>query len=500
MPKIFISYRRLDSACESGRIYDWLSNEFGKRNVFLDTANIIDGEPFPARLIEEVKKSKIVLVIIGSTWLSIKNRHGVERLNDVDDWVRREIELSLNLGKIIIPVLLNNTPSLEKRSLPESIEVLATLNARPIRTHDFESNIKTLIESIRQREAWLSRYKMPVFLSIVFLFLVILLFFQLWLSKNNIVIQVAGNPTPTEEVTEIVTEAAIITESPTDEPTAADTGIPTSEPTLTESPSPEPTLTEYEAALERAWNFVGTLNSDWTPYINAFDDVDMALVPAGCFVMGSTDEQVQYAVDELDTRRIDTADEQPAEPYCIEKPFWIDVTEVTQGDFVRLGGVQETRPRFIGDLRPVENITWFEAQDYCERLSKRLPTEAEWEFAARGVEEWIFPWGNTFIEDNVVFNLNTRETDNVGSRSEGISWVGAMDMSGNVLEWTLTPYKSYPYHDTVETSNNSDDRIVLRGGSLGDGMPYLRSAYRFENEPNHIDYGIGFRCARDIEN
>nr|MCU0499970.1 SUMF1/EgtB/PvdO family nonheme iron enzyme [Anaerolineae bacterium] len=148
--------------------------------------------------------------------------------------------------------------------------------------------------------------------------------------------------------------------------------------TDTPTPTASPTLTPLEAALERAEAFRGLenpTNADWPPFIHQFEDrVPMVLVPPGCFSMGSTD----------------FSDAIPVHEQCFDQTFWIDQTEVTQGQFARLGGVQADPSDYSGENRPVEDITWFEARDFCELRGARLPTEREWEYAARGVESWIY--------------------------------------------------------------------------------------------------------------
>jgi formylglycine-generating enzyme required for sulfatase activity len=127
-------------------------------------------------------------------------------------------------------------------------------------------------------------------------------------------------------------------------------------------------------------------NDEWTPLIREFDGVPMALVPAGCFTMGSTEEQVDYAVEELVGRRLVYADEQPAHEQCFTEPFWIDVYEVTNEQYGSPGDRQ------AGD-QPREMVSWFESGVHCESRGARLPTEAEWEYAARGPVEQSLRFG-----------------------------------------------------------------------------------------------------------
>ena len=232
-----------------------------------------------------------------------------------------------------------------------------------------------------------------------------------------------------------------------------------------------------------------TTNDQWTPVVQEFDGVEMVLVPAGCFMMGSEDGE---------------PNEQPVNDVCFRVPFWIDRYEVTQGDFARLNGKQIRSSNFSGDFYPVENIDWFEARDFCTLRGGRLPTEAEWEYAARGPENLVYPWGNTFEPDNVVYKNNSNNsTASVGSRPFGISWVGAHDLSGNVWEWVNTAYDEnrfpYPYQpsDGREGVNSIDTSHVIRGGAWDYTMNEVRAAYRNNIHAEGWSINVGFRCARD---
>lgn len=223
-----------------------------------------------------------------------------------------------------------------------------------------------------------------------------------------------------------------------------------------------------------------------TPVEREFDGVVMVFVPAGCFMMGNN------GVD----------DEQPAHEQCFSTPFWIDKYEVSQAQFRQFGGRRTIADYFTGDDLPVENITWFEARDYCQyNRGGRLPTEAEWEYAARGPNNLIYPWGNDFVADNVVYSANSDEkTAPVGSRKGGASWVGAMDMSGNVWEWTSSLYMDYPYvvDDGRERDTGDDISVerVLRGASWNYKDHAMRPSNRMGLTPNQDSLYNGFRCMR----
>ena len=239
-----------------------------------------------------------------------------------------------------------------------------------------------------------------------------------------------------------------------------------------------------EVADEPATEHI-TRNEDWTPQEQEFDGVTMVLVPAGCFMMGSTTGD---------------SDEAPVHEQCFDTPFWIDKYEVTQAQFAEFGGQKADANYFAGDELPVEQITWFEARDYCELRGGRLPTEREWEYAARGPNNLTYPWGNDFVADNVVYSNNSnRRTAPVGSRAGGVSWVGAIDMSGNVLEWVSSLYGAYPYDETDENISNNSSVRVLRGGSWYSILTDVRSVYRGGSTPTVRGIDVGLRCVRSQE-
>lgn len=219
-------------------------------------------------------------------------------------------------------------------------------------------------------------------------------------------------------------------------------------------------------------------NTEWKPYFQEFDGFEMALVPVGCFIMGSDDAD---------------QDERPENQQCFDEPFWIDRTEVTNQHYGSSG-------IFAGDNRPRDSVTWNEAQEFCLNRDSRLPTEAEWQYAARGPDSLTYPWGNRFIEDNVVYGFTANDqTAEVHSRVEGVSWVGALHMSGNVWEWMSTIYRDYPYSATDGREDEQDttsDRVIL-GGSWSLNADNVRVAERYYYPPDTRMNDVGFRCLRD---
>ena len=238
-------------------------------------------------------------------------------------------------------------------------------------------------------------------------------------------------------------------------------------------------------------------NDDWTPVFQTFNHVEMVLVPVGCFMMGSAG-----AEDVLVPRD----DEQPIHEQCFDRPFWLDRTEVTHamyGACVEAGVCSE--PFFTENYtyrpeHPVTRINWRQARTYCEWRDARLPTEAEWEYAARGPDGLVYPWGNTFEPDNVVYYGNAPSgLAEVATKPGGVSWVGAFDLAGNAWEWTSSLYVPYPYvfHDGREDPAARGFR-VLRGGGWYDFISCDRATNRVRLYPSTVDGGNGFRCARDM--
>jgi formylglycine-generating enzyme required for sulfatase activity len=240
----------------------------------------------------------------------------------------------------------------------------------------------------------------------------------------------------------------------------------------------------------------------------------MALVPAGCFQMGSTAVQIEESYRRCvskwgDCKRSWFTAESPQHELCFKQPFWIDRYEVTNKQYGSSG-------KFPGDDNPRDSVSWFDAVAFCQRRGGRLPTEAEWQYAARGPDGLVYPWGNTF-EGKLLNSCDrncTREwrdtaiddgyatTSPVGSFPGGASWIGALDMSGNLWEWVSSIHSLYPYDatDGREADGNLDktsSRLSFGGAWDLDG-DHARLAFRNWNDPSFADFGIGFRCARPV--
>lgn len=261
------------------------------------------------------------------------------------------------------------------------------------------------------------------------------------------------------------------------------------------------------------------------------DGMVMVYVPSGEFQMGSTEQEVNAALeicsqDESNCERAWFEPEMPAHEIALDS-FWMDQTEVTNGQYALCvaAGVCDppwsvssyTYESYYGnsayDDYPVLYVSWYSAMTYCQWVGGRLPTEAEWEYAARGPERYVYPWGNVFdgtrlnyCDANCFLHWSDNPYDDgyadtapVGTYPSGSSWVGALDMSGNVWEWTADWYAYYPSERQENpTGPVSGDYRVVRGGSWNFDQWFARCVSRHGLNPGRSYYYLGFRCVSPV--
>jgi formylglycine-generating enzyme required for sulfatase activity len=256
---------------------------------------------------------------------------------------------------------------------------------------------------------------------------------------------------------------------------------------------------------------------------------DMVKIPAGRFRMGLSFKQVSRILKIC--TKVDKActlwwfkDEMPRHGVYVDK-YWIDIYEVTNQNYLKfvkatghrpaLDNTCETKACRQGNLwkgkgfprkirnQPVTQVNWYDAVAYCKWRGKRLPTEAEWEKAARGPSGNMYPWGNSAPPGKATYRRKWRGVSTmteVGSYPNGVSVYGIHDMAGNVWEWVADWYDMYYYKEKIKNNPKgaeSGKYKVVRGGSWVNYADTLHSAFRRWSRPKVRFNDTGFRCAKD---
>lgn len=300
-------------------------------------------------------------------------------------------------------------------------------------------------------------------------------------SVDNNKSNAPATPTINPNVTPLVAAA---TDTPLPPPPT-----PTARPTATTAPTNPPAPTK--AGATTAADATAAATSTSAPAAGV--DTPMIAIPAGSFQMGSDAGNA----DSKPPHKVDVA------------AFQIDSLEATNADFkqfVDATGYQ-TDAEKIGDKpwsafaagkdnNPVVKVSWNDAGAFCQWAGKRLPTEAEWEFAARGADALAFPYGNAYdAKKQNGKDSGLRGTAVVGSYPGGASPFQLLDMAGNVAEWTSSKPEHYP-GNTTNSKLYGDNVYIIRGGGWFSAQDQLASYYRNSAVPTTANDDLGFRCAK----
>jgi len=514
MAQIFISYSRSDRPFLDGFV-PLIRRVHGNDSVWFDD-DIYGGANWWQMILREVGECDLFIYLISNESLD-------------SPYCQSEMKEALRLHKQILPVIVRrlkpaypgNTPNSLAAVLRQTQYVdlsdgfkdateLAKLYAAthqllkqaPLQSPQLQSLQPTVQPPVPdKRKSWWANLTEGQGLVIAAVITVVggAMFAVLTNMPNNN--SRTSNPTsiPTTTFVRVATstpESAIPALSPTDiattrthtadfqqtfeAPYVTETTAPTAMILPSSTSGPTPTTSPLQLAFTPAIH-----NTDWDYIVEYFDGVAMALVPRGCFRMGFDPQGIEWSGSEWVPLHLGI------ERVCFDQPFWIDQYEVTNSQYGSAG-------TFLDPTMPRDSVTWFEAADHCEKRRARLPTEAEWEFAARGPDNYVYPWGNEFDPSRLIYNDGiTSGPLTVGSMPDGASWVGALDMAGNAWEWVDTAYQVYPYDTTSEAIDTTEPH-VLRGGAWSFYANHARSTTRLQYPPTFNYESIGFRCVIEI--
>jgi formylglycine-generating enzyme required for sulfatase activity len=476
--QIFISYSRADKEFVDQLARNLVENGI---DVWIDRSNIRGGDRWRQRITEGISSSQLVVVVLSQQSL-------------YSEYIERELCIAANHRKPLIPVRCQPV-----ETLGSPVEFyLSGLQYIPFDQGNYDQNLNHLLAAITKIGLSFQQNRVgkelgkgdttPLpgekrprrwILGIAALLILLVGLGVTFLFRN-----LDSSPMG-------LLPLATSTQTPSATPTAA--------PTLTRTPSPTVTASKTVTAFPSV-----TASPSPTPDLSLIEDehgVPMVLIPEGSFLMGTDSDRREFA---------------PAHPVWLPD-FYIDKYEVTNARYavcVEAGECEppnipnsKTRPQYFGnpefDAYPVIFVRWDSAEAYCKWRGVRLPTEAEWEKAARGTDERLYPWGEQPPDCSRANYWPTGpcrgDTAEVGDHPRGVSPYDVHDMAGNVWEWVQDWYNAYPGGDPDADDAFDGTHRVLRGGSFLNTATYLRTFVRKPFKPYMRGSSIGFRCARDFE-
>ena len=452
MASIFISYRREDTIAYAGRLYDRLHSHFGRMyQVFMDLDTIPPGADFIETIQRTVGSCHVLIAVIGRQWLTAVDNQGRLRLHNPEDFVRQEIQAALDRNIRVIPILVGGARMPTSQDLPPELASFARRNAFSIHDDSFHQGMTRLIETLEQALAETEEVATP--------------------EGSTQLANRRTQPAAQELSKTRVSAPLRLQSSPTGD---RNRSVRLRRKTWVVSGAAILIVALAAAVYHYRSNEIAAR-------VNPRDGLTYVWIPPGKFMMGCSPEDEECDSSEKDAHEV-----------TIREGFWIGRTEVTQEAYERVTGKNPSR--FKGAKRPVEEVSWNDADAYCRAIAERLPTEAEWEYAARGGER-----RGRYGELAVVgwYGSNSGGTTHeVGLKPPNAR--GLFDMLGNVSEWVADWYGSYSKEPTVDPRGPlSGQYRVARGGSWLTVDSTARASARDRYGPDDRNRIIGFRCAGD---
>ncbi|WP_298220900.1 SUMF1/EgtB/PvdO family nonheme iron enzyme [Flavobacterium sp.] len=446
---IFISYRRKDEPFAAGRIFTDLSHTFGKEFLFKDVDNIRFGDNFKEVIFNHISKAQIFLTVIGENW-NEQNEEGLFRLFEKEDYIRLEIECALHNGTRIIPVLIGDAKMPKTDSVPESIHTILPLNAAKVRVDpDWTPDMQRLTSIIKDL-----------------------------ISNDNALIDAAqvNKDVKAEEnlwsyakKTNIIKRYKSYLEQFPNGKYAA------------EAKSKIETIRKKFIADD-----IESQETEITTETHEKLDNVFITVKGGEFIMGS----------------FGTENEEPPHKVSLQG-YAISGTPVTVGQYrtycLQTGKLMPGAPKWgWNDIHPMVNVTWHEAFAYCEWAGGRLPTEAEWEYAAKGAHksEESAPLGQLEFSGRSI----GKQSETMPVATYEANKIGLYDMGGNINEWCYDFYADY------DSGRKINPRGPMRGiTKVVKGWPFddtrnRSHSQRKESFADERSSSLGFRIVKEILN
>ncbi|MCU1267437.1 MAG: hypothetical protein JWM21_3755 [Acidobacteria bacterium] len=464
--KIFVSYRRDDSAGHTGRIYDGLAATFGEAQIFMDVDHIEPGQDFVQVMEDAVSTCDVLVAIIGRDWITIRGRT-TRRLDDPLDFVRLEIGAALRQKILVIPVLVQGASMPRVQDLPVDLAELVRRNALEVSDLRWRHDVDRLIEVLdRERTRRGKAVQSAPFLPLI----------QSLRPRRRKLWLAAGIATLAIAVIALSLALASRFWTSIGKPTVSQLrsfGFYT--PTVNSNGSVSRTMKQANAFAVHFGNH--------TP-------LEMVQIPAGTFLMGSADE---VSI---------TEDEKPQHQVTV-KTFYMSRYEITQELWqIVMGSNPSRQGPSHGDRFPVDTVSWTDATAFCAKLSQltglqfRLPTEAEWEYACRAGTTTPFAFGQTLTRE-LANNSGARDsTVRVGELGVANAF-GLSDMHGNLYEWCMDRY--HPNYNGAPIDGGAwlegADPLfrVVRGCSWNYPDSACRSASRDKDRETTASGTDGFR-------